>query len=1210
MHLRRLKIDALPGIEPGFEFTPGGRRIDIVAESNAHPTDAAVRQDRSDIIIVIGPNASGKSSLIRALAHLLQPQRGDPPALSLEAEFDSNGTSWRVRRNGGQVVWTRNGELADQPPLPAVGRLGMYRLAMENLLQDDQSDQEIAQELLHTLHGGFDLGKPRIHLPTLFASAEARALRQAQQQRIGREQDYDHLRQQEAELPTLEAEIEAAETAQRRCERLEQAVNLHNAICNRRAAVDALGRFPPDMHRLAGNEVALLEQFEGQWQDQHNTLQQHQRDLATHQAELAHTGLGESRPKSEEIAANQNRLRRIQDRSVERNGVAAGLAQAEAAVRDAIAQFNDHELAPSLDAESTSRSERIAGPLIEAKARRRKLEQQLDLAGKPPDPLEIDQCRDGAKALRQWLATAAAAGGQRRARGAWRNILPLFVVLITAVFTGLAAYLQDAWLAAGGAVAAIAAALWALLNWPRRKGPSPAEEAQRNFTNTNLEPPSEWSHATVGERLLQIEGRLTALLLQGERAANADGIQNQIAEVDRNLAELDQQKKAFAREVGFDPELPAAAFHHFVLLSVTWDGARRECAQYKANVERLNQEIEEDANRVGEFISHWSGGETAEFLLSDGSFDMDLLICSFNALQERTAAAENAEVNAENARTVIREVKGNIESTEANIAGLFEFAELAPEEGANLEQWQAARQTLVDRIDRLGDWRSAKQHLSEAKTTENNIRQTLRNHPDLDIPAGATATDKLRTERQHLAQCLRWVYTDALLQLQQAQMEAADRSNDLQNLRDRRTTITATLNNAGLDRALENALNQETQAQAALEDKRDHAFLSEATNLLLDDVQQAFQAEHEPEVLQRARKLFREVTSHAFDFELNGDGSFTARDLTQNAPRTLGELSSGTRMQLLLALRLAWIRTQEQDASPLPLFLDEALTTSDEGRFKAMAQSLERLSAAEGRQIFYLSARRQEPALWRQSTGNESAVVDLAAIRFGKADADPQDYEVAMPPPVPSPNGCTPASYAAQLGVPPYNPRMDAGSIHPFHLLRNDLDLLHRLLDTWRIFSLGQLEALLKSSAAQGAITDSNLRQTLLSRCAAARHWVALWRQGRGKPVDRPALEQSGAVTPVFIDRATDLAAELEGNGQDLIAALSDRRLPHFLTHNIKRLEQWLTDEGYIDNQPPLSPDERHRQTLQRAIPQTNAQADDLNQLIDWLETALYQQAQ
>ena len=1185
MHLKRLKITTLPGIEPGFEFEP----------------------DAESVNIVTGPNASGKSSLIRALAHLLQPQKGDPPALSLEAEFDSNGTRWRVHRNGGQVVWTRNGEPADRPPLPAVDQLGMYRLTMEHLLVEHDDDKSLAQKLLHQLHGNFDLDAPRILLKKLFAVTEQTALRDAQRARQEKERDYADLHQQEEKLPALEAEFNAAETAQRRCTRLQQAIDLHNAICNRRDKADALDRFPPDMHRLAGNEVTLLEKFEGDWQSQQETLQQRQRDLETHQAKLVRTGLGESRPRPEEIEANQGRLGDIKGWSVERKGVEASLAKAEAAVRDAIAQFNDHELAPSLNAESISRSEKIADSLVKAKARRHELKQQLDLAGKPPDSLEIDRCRDGAKALRQWLATAADAGDQRRARGAWRNAPSLWLIIGIAVFTGLAASLQSAWLATVGAVAAIAAALWALWDRSRTKVPSPAEEARCRFANTNLKPPSEWSHATVREHLLHIEDRLIALLLQGERAANAGKTQNQIAKEEKDIAGLDQRKKAFAREVGFDPELPVANLVRFVNLSAKWDDARRERDQHKANVEHLNQEISKAASRVGDFIVHWNGGEKTQFLSLDRGFDMDLLTGSFNELKKRAATAENAEVNVENARTVIRAVKDNVKSTEANIAELFKCAELAPEEGADLEQWQAARQTLVHRIGQLSDWLSAQKHLSTARTTEKILRQSLRDHPDLNIREEESATSKLKVERQYLAQCLRWARAGALPQLEQEHDKEASQAAEWQNLRDKRTEIRITLKNAGNDRELENALGQEMQAQATLEDKRDQAFLSEATDLLLDDVQQAFQAEHEPEVLRRARELFREATSHAFDFELNGDGAFTARDLTQNAPRTLGELSSGTRMQLLLALRLAWIQAQEQGASPLPLFLDEALTTSDEGRFKTMAESLERLSEAEGRQIFYLAARRHEPVLWRQATGNEPAVIDLAAIRFGKESTSPQDYAVAMPLPVPSPNGRTPESYAALLQVPRYSPRAAAASIHLFHLLRDDLALLHRLMDAWRIDSLGQLEALLPSSAARGALQDAEMRQRLQHRCAAARHWGELWRQGRGKPVDRSALGQSGAVSAAFIDAAADLAAELEGSGQALIDALRNGRLRRFQTNKIDSLEQWLTEENYIDHQPPLSTDERRRRVLQQATSQSAAQ--DINQLVDWLEAALVEQA-
>lgn len=146
---------------------------------------------------------------------------------------------------------------------------------------------------------------------------------------------------------------------------------------------------------------------------------------------------------------------------------------------------------------------------------------------------------------------------------------------------------------------------------------------------------------------------------------------------------------------------------------------------------------------------------------------------------------------------------------------------------------------------------------------------------------------------------------------------------------------------------------------------------------------------------------------------------------------------------------------------------------------------------------------------------------------------------------------------------------------------------------------------MLNNNAAQGAIADANHRQTLLNRCVAARHWAELWHQGRGKPVDRPALEQSSAVTGRFIDAAADLAAELGGNGQALIDALRNGCLPYFQANSINRLELWLIDEGYMDNRTPLSADERRRLTLQRAMPQSAPQAEDIGQLIGWLETAL-----
>ena len=64
------------------------------------------------------------------------------------------------------------------------------------------------------------------------------------------------------------------------------------------------------------------------------------------------------------------------------------------------------------------------------------------------------------------------------------------------------------------------------------------------------------------------------------------------------------------------------------------------------------------------------------------------------------------------------------------------------------------------------------------------------------------------------------------------------------------------------------------------------------------------------------------------------------------------------------------------------------------------------------RQIFYLSARRHEPALWEQATGARPAVVDLAAVRFPAQVFAPEDYRVETPPALPAPNGRSAEEYA------------------------------------------------------------------------------------------------------------------------------------------------------------------------------------------------------
>ena len=302
-----------------------------------------------------------------------------------------------------------------------------------------------------------------------------------------------------------------------------------------------------------------------------------------------------------------------------------------------------------------------------------------------------------------------------------------------------------------------------------------------------------------------------------------------------------------------------------------------------------------------------------------------------------------------------------------------------------------------------------------------------------------------------------------------------------------------------------------------------------------------------------------------------GDGTFRARETETGEWRALSELSTGTRMQLLLAVRVAFAAEAERGRAALPLFLDEALTTADPERFRAVADSLRRLSEEDGHQIFYLTAQPEEVRFWRDDrAGAAPAVIDLAASRrAGRAVAVPD--EIALPPAAPEPpppGGLPPEEYAVRIGVDPVRPWGDTAGIHVFHLLRGDLDLLQRLLRAG-VGRLGPLASLLDSGEAELYLSPDE-RAALRRRIEGARAWIEAWREGRGRPVDRDPLAASGAVTRTFIDRLTELAGEVDGDPRRLLRAIDAGAVPRFRDQSRQRLEEWLRENGYLGDADPL----------------------------------------
>ena len=1204
MRLRRLAIHALPGIEPGFAF---------------EPPDAGIN-------IVTGPNAIGKSSLARALQYVLARHATDPPALSLEAEFASGAARWQVTRNGGQIVWRRDGEVVSRPSLPGADRMGLFRLSVENLLDDsDANDRALAERLRRELHGNFDLDRPRIEIGRRFAVHEARRLAEAERARRRVESDYADLQRRESELPALQRRIDAAAAAGERREHLAQALKLADAIDARKDRESALDGFPPDMDRLRGDELEQLEENERRVLKLNEELRDRHRDLGAAEGALERTGLARAAPAPEEVRAAEERLRQLDRKSVEREAARTAVAETGAALHDVLAHFNSQSEPPRLDADAFRRAEEVAGPLIAAQLRRRELREQLALAGEAPAPADVDRLRDGAEALRAWLAGAAAVPARARAATKLGWIVSGLAVAAVA-FVAVAAFVQGAPVASAVAVVALIAFGFALflLRGLRITAPSPTNAAMHRFGETGLALPPRWDESGVREHLRDVvEVRLNQLTLRQARAEISDRVRHQIAETDADIKRLEAARATLAREIGFDPRLPVAEFQRFVQLCSDWDRVRAEHVRQRARFDLLEREIAGGASLVREFLRPWRAADAPALEDPAGELDVIALRGAFDDLRSRIEAARGARDEIRSIGIAIESLRMRIDEINGAVETLFARAGVAPHD----------RAALAHRVEQLARWQEASDALRRASTEEAVVRARLAERPALVALADRGERTRLEAD------------------LGTASVEADEHTRLIQL----QAEITTRLNDAGADRKLEQAAAGESRARQALEDKREEALLAVATKTLLDDVERAFEAEHEPAVLRRARDAFANVTARAFDLRLRGDGSFVAHDVRQEAARELAELSSGTRMQLLLALRLAWIETQEQGGETLPLFLDEALTTSDEDRFAVMARSLERLAGAGdegrggpgslsetgdgsrsgpgnvggnidgdgiatrsedsaaaggseigtrgGRQIFYLSARRHEPALWRRATGSSPAVIDLAAVRFPSQASAPDDYRVEAPPSLPAPNGRSAEAYASLLGVPPrLDPHRPEGGIHLFHLLRDDLALLHSLMQTWRIVTLGQLEVLLASDAARAALSGEELQRRLRRRCRVVRTWVELWRQGRGRPVDRGVLERCSAISTVFIDRVAELAVRVRGDAEALVRGMRAGEVGRFRAHKLNELEQWFAEWGYIDDLDRLTGEDRRRLTLQRVAPATDADAGDVNRVVSWLE--------
>lgn len=1109
MRLVKLELQRLPGIAPPFELAriaPG-------------------------VNVVLGPNNSGKSSLARAFLALLQPG-GEGNAASLAAELEDREGRLRVeRRHEPRPRWRREGQPIDAPALLEPELLGGLVIRAEDLAATESAQglgEALTPRIERELAGGFDLGRARGLEPLRerpqVGRSERGELSQARDRLQQVERKQRGLRAREESLEALRARRAELRAAQEDRAGVEQARNLLEKRREWREAQTRLDSFPPELARLPGDAKERLAEIEERLRGAAEGRTQAARALDDAQEDLQRAGLGDLSIDTErlrELAERHRELdetRSLLDRAREAERVAeAQLARVHQALGSKRAGPRHAVTADGVEA-ALAALEALGPPRTEVSA----LAAQLDaLAGEDVTAERLQALRQGLEALDGWLQ---APGGD----GDGRDRRPLGLLVLLAVAGGSLAVAADHPLLKILALALIAAGAW--LNWGARRAARTdgGARARAAFEALGLAGPAEWDES--GVRALR--GRTAQDLLEGERRWND---QQRRAELQRRRERLEREIEAglaglsaLAERLGLDPRRLDGSSLRWLELLRRQDEALAALAAAEARREHLEQALEAQGRALALALAPFAD-------LAPSERDPDVLGRLLGDLERRVRLRDDARTRAARARRDLERADADLAQTAEERANLFRMAGVP--EGDSAE--------LLRRVGRLTEFAEAEQILRDALAEVRVVTQGLRRWPELLV----------------------LVENDRQAEIEQRADELGMQAAELEELETRIIGIEKELELARSGRALEEALGRVHGAERALEERVEEQLLATAGQFLLDAVDRLHRRERTG-ALKRAEDWFARFTHHTFELAVAREPELRieARDVRAGELRKLRELSTATRVQLLLAVRLAFLEEAERGREPLPLFLDEVLATSDPERSAKIIDAVAELARA-GRQVFYLTAQPDEAARWRAALGEDLALHDLAAIRGSAEAADPRLLAPAPPHAVPAPGQRSPEQYAALLDVPELDPwREDA--THLFHLLTDRLPLLHKAVQA-RYERMGPLQGLLEDPRAATVFTGGEIEE-LRCRLAIARALFNAWREGRGRPLDPGTLAAQDAISDHFRDQVLTLALGCELEAERLLEQLADGAVPHFRTVRREKLREWLLEEGHLVEGQPL----------------------------------------
>ena len=1096
--------------------------------------------------VVYGVNAAGKSTLAEAIRWSLWPDEA-PSSATVRTELTYDGESRQIELHGGVSEHFRDGEPADSIPVPSLDGGRRYALSLHDMLQEETDDGEFASIIQRESTGGFNIEAVRNEFGlTDGASPATRGISATQEAAAAIDQveelrrDAPDLEAERTRLSQLEEDLAAAADASERADLLETAIEYRKAQDAYDQRVDEVASFPDELAFFDGDELNRLDDLDKQIAQQKRLEQEAAVKHREAAAKLASTELPENGVTDEVLQTLREYRNELDDAEDDQDRLKREVAEAKTErgeVREKISLNLDGETLHEVDTDDLAELRSFVTMVAEVEGKVQ-VEAAIDewLAGESKESADRETLESGRNALENWLA----APPEQTADGPGSRG-PVAVAITAGVLTALSGVVIALTVnPAGGLLTLLGFALAGYAALSARSDDTGTSNTARathteTFRQTGLSEPAAWEPDAVRDQVADLRERLSVIEVDEQEAQKRDELRAQF-DIDNVRDELETARERlrdrFETEVNDDIKLAVT-----VERVERWQAADETVAGKQAALQEASDQVETYRDQFCAMIEPY----TTDVYSETGETSADA-----------TAAVESLEQRQrdyENATQRLKEVGGSVAAAHEELDGYrAERESLFTERGLE----PGDRERLAALCEQYSEYKAAVEAKETAETILENRRSDLRDHDAYEGVIEERDRDDLEKELDE-------------------KQEVADRYDELLQ---EKTTLEKEIEDAKASTEIADAVQERGEALRALEEALEADVADAVTDTLLEFVEEETVTSNQEPVFQRADDLLRRITDGQFELRLD-DGTFRAYDTGEQRRVDLNDLSSGTRVQVLLAVRVAFVEHREQETAA-PLLLDETLAPFDDQRAETVLDTVIDLAQA-GRQVFYFTARHDERARWEtrlEESDAEYSIQQLTASDGHDPVTEPPTVETAGSINVPAPDTDDHRSYRERLDVPTFDPRQGAASA-PLWYVTEDPEVLYRLrsagIERW-----GHLRSLLEVGAVDGLLSQS-AQERVRRHGVAVESFVEVYTVGRGKAVDRDVLEASDAVSDTFIDKVSELAESADGDPEEILDALPD--VNHFRQDKIEELREYFRDKNYLDPRP-TRPDEQIRSTV------------------------------